>query len=771
MSDTVANLPIIALRGMTILPYMVIHFDVSRKKSIKSVEYAMKNGQKLFLVTQKSVDIVKPTRDEVCDVGTVCEIKQLVKMPGGLVRVLVRGLERAVLKDFTVDDDMLAGDVVVTPNTEYTLPDSERDARISLLKEMMNRYYMETGRNQGENIARVNAISGLDEIVYTSLWECTTEYTERQDVLDMEDILMRFDEVCDIVCSEIEIVELKKNLSEEVRRRVDKNQKEYILHEQIHAIREELGEEDIEEETDEFRKAVDELDASDAVKDKIRREIKRYDSVSGSSSEAAVIRTYIETMLELPWNKRTEDNYDLKGVQKTLDDDHYGLKKVKERMVEFLAVRALNGKGESPIVCLVGPPGTGKTSIAASVARALNRRYVRVCLGGVRDEAEIRGHRKTYVGAMPGRIVDGLKNAGAANPLMLLDEIDKVGTDSRGDTASALLEVLDSAQNSAFRDHYIETPIDLSDVLFIATANDTSTIPKPLLDRMELIELNSYTAVEKFHIASEHLVHKQLEKNGLTHSQVSFTDDAIRKIIEKYTKEAGVRELERQIGAACRKAARFIVEGTKMSHKITVRNLSEYLGTPKYDGEDKPKKDAVGVVKGLAWTSVGGTTLDVEAVVMKGKGGLVLTGKLGDVMKESAQVALGYIRSVAKGYGIKDEIFEKNDIHLHVPEGAVPKDGPSAGITITLAMLSALTGRKVSHDTAMTGEVTLHGQVLPIGGLKEKLLAASLAGMKNVLIPDKNKKDLAEIETEITENLNICPVKTMNDVVKAALRQ
>lgn len=771
MSDMVANLPIIALRGMTILPYMVIHFDVSRKKSIKSVEYAMRNGQKIFLVTQKSVDTVKPTRDEVCDVGTVCEIKQLVRMPGGLVRVLVKGLERAVLEDFTSEEDMLAGNVRVTPNTEFSVPDNERDARISLLKEMMKRYYMETGRNQGENISRVSAISSLDEIVYTSLSECTTEYMERQEVLDMDDILMRFDEVCDIVCSEIEIEELKKSLSEEVRKRVDRNQREYILHEQIHAIREELGEEDVEDEIDEFRKAVDGLDASDAVKDKIRREIKRYDSMSGSSSESSVIRTYIETMLELPWNKKSDDSYDLKRVQKVLDDDHYGLKKVKERMVEFLAVRALNGKGESPIVCLVGPPGTGKTSIASSVASALDRKYVRICLGGVRDEAEIRGHRRTYVGAMPGRIVEGLKNAGTGNPLMLLDEIDKVGTDSRGDTASALLEVLDSAQNSAFRDHYIEAPIDLSDVLFIATANDTGTIPKPLLDRMEIIELNSYTSNEKFHIASEHLVHKQLEKNGLAPGQVSFTDSALKEIIEKYTKEAGVRELERQIGAACRKAARKIVEGDKKPHKIGVRNLSEYLGAPKYDMEDKPKSDAVGVVKGLAWTSVGGTTLDVEAVVMKGKGNLVLTGKLGEVMKESAQVALGYIRSVASGYGIKDEVFEKNDIHLHVPEGAVPKDGPSAGITITLAMLSALTGRKVSHDTAMTGEITLHGQVLPIGGLKEKLLAASTVGMKNVLIPEKNRRDLAEIEPEITETLNICPVRTMKDVVKAALRQ
>ncbi len=771
MNDVKVNLPIIALRGMTILPYMVIHFDVSRKKSIKSVEYAMKNGQKIFLVAQKSADIINPERKDVVDTGTICEIKQIVKLPGGLVRVLVKGLERAKFIDFTYMEEYLEGEVCPAEDEESMLPDAERDARISLLREMMKRYYMETGRNQGDNVSRISAINSLDEIIYTSVVECTTDFEERQKILETDDILLRFDEACDIVCNEIEIVDIKKKLSDDVRVRIDRNQKEYVLREQIQAIRQELGEDDYEEEADEFKRRTEELNASDKVKNKLRREINRYASLSGNSSEASVSRTYIETMLELPWNNFSRDNNDINNARAVLDNDHYGLSKVKDRIIEFLAVRALNGKGESPIICLVGPPGTGKTSIASSIARALNRKYVRVCLGGVRDEAEIRGHRKTYVGAMPGRIIDGLRQAGTGNPLMLLDEIDKVGTDSRGDTASALLEILDSEQNSAFRDHYIEVPVDLSEVFFIATANDTGTIPKPLLDRMEIVELNSYTSVEKFHIAKEHLVGKQLDKNGLTRRQLSFTDDAIRKIIENYTREAGVRELERQIGAVCRKAAMLIVSGKKDTHRVTVRNLTRYLGNPKYDSEEMARQDMVGVVKGLAWTSVGGTTLDAEAVLMAGKGELTLTGKLGDVMKESARVALGYIRSVADEYGISPDVFRENDIHLHVPEGAVPKDGPSAGITITLAMLSALTGRKVRCDVAMTGEITLHGQVLPIGGLKEKLLAASNIGIREVLIPVKNKKDLAEIDAEILDGLKIQYVRTMDDVVKHALCQ
>lgn len=770
MSEVITNLPIIAMSGMTILPYMVIHFDVNRKQSIKAVDYAMKNGQKIFMLTQLSTEVSEPKREDLYTVGTVGEIKQIVKVPGGIMKVLIKGLYRASLTDnYSFDGDMYIGDVQEELG-ENSLSGKETDARIGLLKEMMKTYYKKSDRDRGDNYNRVDAIQTLDELCFFALAECTMDYEERQSVLEINDMSERFDAVCDIVCSEIEIEDLKRDITDNVRRRVDKNQKEYILHEQISAMREELGEENEEEEADEFRKKVDALDASDEVKDKIRREIKRYEQSSNSSSESSVIRNYIETMLELPWNAKTEDNYDVVNAEKILNEDHYGLKKVKERIAEFIAVRALNGKGETPVVCLVGPPGTGKTSIAASVARALNRKYVRVCLGGVRDEAEIRGHRKTYIGAMPGRIVTGLKQAKSCNPLMLLDEIDKVGTDSRGDTASALLEVLDTAQNSAFRDHFIETPIDLSNVLFIATANDTSTIPKPLLDRMEVIELNSYTAVEKFHIAKEYLVKKQLDSNGLSRSQLSFTDDALTQIIDNYTREAGVRELERQIGCACRKVAKLIAEGTvKKSKKISAKNLKDILGTAKFDDEEKFSKNTVGMVKGLAWTSVGGTTLDVEAVTMPGKGVLTLTGKLGDVMKESAQVALGYVRTVADRYGIERETFEKKDFYIHFPEGAVPKDGPSAGITVTLALLSAFTGRPVRNDVAMTGEITLHGNVLPIGGLKEKTLAAKAIGINTIIVPHKNRKDVADFEAEITEGLTFHYVKTMDEVVKIAL--
>lgn len=772
MSELVKGLPVIALRGMTILPYMVIHFDVSRKKSINSVEYAIKNGQKIFLVAQRDPNVLNPTRDDIFSVGTVCEVKQIVKMPGGLMRVLVRGLCKAVLSDFQDTEKMFTGDVVLNQSNEIFLyPQDEIDARINLLKEILKQYYVATDRDQGDNIARLDNITVLDELVYKSISDSTIDYEKRQEALEIDDLFERFDFVCDVISHETEVTDIKRDLAEKVKKRVDRNQKEYVMREQINAIREELGEENVETEADEYRTAAAKLDAPEAVTIKLMKEIKHFEGLSGNSSESSVIRTYIETLLELPWNKCTVDNEDILNAEKILDEDHYGLAKVKERIVEFLAVRALNKKGESPVICLVGPPGTGKTSIAASIAKALNRKYVRICLGGVRDEAEIRGHRKTYVGAMPGRIVAGLRQAGTANPLMLLDEIDKVGTDSRGDTASALLEILDSAQNNAFRDHYVEIPVDLSKVLFVATANDTSTIPKPLLDRMEIIEINSYTQVEKFHIAKKYLVPKQLDKNGLTAKQLSFTDEALRNIISGYTREAGVRNLERTIGKVCRKAAKEILCGNGDSHKVTVRNLEKYLGTSKYDKENILPKDAEGIVKGLAWTAVGGTTLDVEACTMPGKGNLILTGQLGDVMKESASVALGYIRSRSDIYGIANETFEKKDIQLHIPEGAVPKDGPSAGITMTLAMLSALTGRKVSHDTAMTGEITLHGNVLPIGGLKEKLLAARLAGVHNVLIPDKNLKDLNDIEAEITEGMVITPVKTMDDVVKAALRK
>lgn len=770
MKKEIETLPIIALRGMTILPYMVIHFDVSRKKSIKSVEYAMKNGQRIFLVSQKSPDIIKPDRDDVVDYGTVCEIQQIVKLPGGLVRVLVKGLTRARCIDFTGTDDYLEGTVELCGTDEEELDANEREACTELLKEMMNHYYIASGRSQGDNISRNSAIRGLDEIIYEIASECTTDQFKRQAFLDEDDIWFRYEMACTMVSNELNVMEIKKKMSEDIRRKIDKNQKDFILREEIQAIREELGEDNYEEDVDRLRSMTEKLNAPDEIKDRIFREISRYNTLSGSSAEASVSRGYIETMLELPWNKRSKDNNDIVRAEKILNRNHYGLDKVKKRILEVLAVRALKGGNHSPIICLAGPPGTGKTSIASSIAKALNRKYVRICLGGVRDEAEIRGHRKTYIGAMPGRIIEALKSAKVGNPLMLLDEIDKVGTDSRGDTASALLEVLDGEQNSAFKDHYIEEPVDLSDVLFIATANDTQAIPRPLLDRMEVIELNSYTEVEKFHIVKEHLVGKQLKENGLTRRQVSFNDDVLHKIISNYTREAGVRELERQIGACCRKAAMYIVGGEKTTNRITAKNLEEYLGPEKYDDEEMQAEDMVGVVKGLAWTSVGGTTLDVEAVLMAGKGGLTLTGKLGDVMKESAQAAFSYVRSIADKFNITAKEFNKYDFHLHVPEGATPKDGPSAGVAITASLLSSMTGKKINKDVAMTGEISLTGQVMPIGGLKEKLLAALRGNIKTVVIPEANKKDLAEIPNNVKEGLNIIPVNNLNDALKIIIK-
>ena len=765
------SLPIIALRGMTILPYMVIHFDVSRKQSINSVDYAIRNGQKIFLVSQLDADVMNPKREDLYTAGTLCEIKQVVKMPGGFVRVLVKGISKGILTSLNTEGSMLMGEVDIIKTHEIMLPEAEIQARVKFLKTLLMDLYTVNDREVSENRQRLKKISSLEEMVYKAIADCTTEYEKRQEALEIEDLFERCDYACDLITQEIEVAGIKKELAEDVKSRVEQHQKEYVLREQLSVIREELGDSDVESEAEDYREQVEKLDAPDAVKEKLHKEIKRFETLSPNSSESGVIRTYLETLLELPWNKVKKDNCNIQRISKILNEDHYGLTKVKERILEFMAVKTLNEKGESPVICLVGPPGTGKTSIASSIARALDRKYVRVCLGGVRDEAEIRGHRKTYVGSMPGRIVEGLKQAGVSNPLMLLDEIDKVGTDSRGDTASALLEILDGAQNVAFRDHYVEVPVDLSRVLFVATANDLSTIPKPLLDRLEIIEINSYTQVEKFHIAKKYLLPKQLAKNGLTKKQLTVSDEAIRKIVSKYTKEAGVRSLERQMGKICRKAAVGILMEGKDVHKITPKNLPDYLGVPKYTEEEKNKEDRVGSVKGLAWTSVGGTTLDVEVVTMEGKGNLILTGQLGDVMKESASVALGYVRANASEYNILPEFFEKNDIQIHVPEGAVPKDGPSAGITLTLAIISAITGRKVACDVAMTGEITLRGNVLPIGGLKEKILAAKLAGIKRVLIPEKNIKDLAEIEEEITEGMQITTVSVMEDVIKAALRK
>ncbi len=769
MSKQVNNLPLIALRGMTILPHMVIHFEVSRKKSIQSIEHAMKNGQTIFLATQKSVDIMVPTEDEVSEYGTISVIKQVIKLEGR-ARVTVEGKARGRRLTFENGKNGLTADVEAGEENDGTLTEREKYAMSDILIDLMQDYYLHMDKKADETIPRLKAVNDIYELIYRCAAECTENPLMRHDILAAGTLKEKFDYLTELICNEMQTAEIKTELAEHMRERVEKNRKDYILKEQLKFIKEELGEETFDEDVEELKKKTVELDAPDYVKEKLRREIRNYESIPDNSSEAYVVKSYIETVLAMPWNNRTEENTDIVRAEKILDRDHYGLEKVKERILDFLAVHTVKKDGETPVICLAGPPGTGKTSVASSIAKAVNRKYVRICLGGVRDEAEIRGHRKTYIGAMPGRIVEALTQAGTGNPLILLDEIDKVGNDSRGDTASALLEILDGAQNNAFRDHYVEIPVDLSNCFFVATANDVSLIPKPLLDRMEIIELNSYTRNEKLHIAEKYLVKKQMKKTGLTTGDISFSRSALNAIIEKYTAEAGVRELERMIGTICRKTVRKKLKGETEKHKITASVLKDYLGTEKYDKDDVLTKDETGLARGLAWTAVGGTVLDVEACLMDGKGEIILTGQLGDVMKESAMVALGYIRSRADRYGISSKIFEKKDIHIHAPEGAVPKDGPSAGITMTLAMISAYTGRKICHKTAMTGEITLHGKVLPIGGLKEKLLAAKSAGVSNVLVPEKNRRDVDDMEKEITEKLNIIYVEKMEDVVKAALR-
>lgn len=770
MSEVIDNISMIAIRGMTILPDMVIHFDVSRKKSINAVEYAMKINQQIFLVTQKSVNELNPGRDDLYDTGTVAEIKQVIKLPNNLVRVLVRGIKRGKIVKMTDDENMLFCDVEIPDSTDEVLSDNEKDAMVEMLHAQIKKLAQSLPTISKETYQRYLLTGEPEELIYKVASECPLSIEEKQKILEADTLKERFMLISVFIDNHIEIAQIKQNLTEEVKDKVNKNQKEYILKEQLHLIREELGEEDSDSEADEFATQVKKLKADKAVKEKINREIKRYNSISANSSEASVVKTYIETMLELPWNKMSKDNTDILNAEQVLEADHYGLKKVKERILEYLAVRTLTKKGDSPIICLVGPPGTGKTSVAASVARALNKKYVRICLGGVRDEAEIRGHRRTYVGAMPGRIINGLRQAGVANPLMLLDEIDKTGTDSRGDTASALLEILDSEQNSKFRDHYIDTPVDLSQVLFLATANDIGSIPKPLLDRMEVIEINSYTENEKFHIATEYLIRKQFEKNGIKPEVLDITDDAVRKIIASYTREAGVRNLDRQISKICQKTARkLLTDKTTAHYQVTADNLSELLGKEKYEKEYTYADNQIGIVTGLAWTSVGGTTLSIEVNKMPGKGDLNLTGKLGDVMKESAQTAYSYVKFAASNYGIKADFFKHNDLHIHIPEGAVPKDGPSAGITMATAIMSVAANRYIDSSVAMTGEITLRGRVLPIGGLKEKLLAAKAAGIKKVLVPEKNRKDVDEFETEITEGLTIIFVKSMDEVLANAL--
>ncbi len=763
------TMPAVALRGLTLMPGMIIHFDISRKQSIAAVEKAMVGDQRILLVGQIQADEPEISLENLHRIGTIGSVKQLAKLPGGVVRVMVEGLERAELVTVLEEEPGLFVEAEELGYESEDIGPIEREAMLRVLKDKLEEYQTVNGKAARDIVPELLAIEELEELLDQIAIQIPWDYRIRQELLECVYLTRRYERTVELLIMEMEVYKIKKDFQTKVKAGIDKNQKDYILREQMKVIRQELGEEeDSLSEADEYLKQLGQLRASAEVKDKLKKEIARFKNMPASSQEANVLRIYIETLLELPWKKMSKDNNDLKRAARILNEDHYGLEKVKDRVLEYLAVRTLTKKGDAPILCLVGPPGTGKTSIARSVARALDKEYVRISLGGVRDEAEIRGHRKTYVGAMPGRLVEGLKQAGVANPLMLLDEIDKVSSDYKGDTSAALLEVLDGEQNVRFRDHYVEVPIDLSEVLFIATANTTQTIPRPLLDRMDIIEVNSYTENEKFHIAKDYLVGKQLGKNGLTKKQLSISDSALEKIIRNYTREAGVRNLERRIGDICRKSAREILENKKKSIRVTEHSLEKYLGKERVTYENANEEDQVGIVRGLAWTSVGGDTLQIEVNTMPGKGELMLTGQMGDVMKESARTALTYVRSVAMEYGVAEDYFEKHNIHIHIPEGAVPKDGPSAGITMATAMLSAVSGRLVSAKVAMTGEITLRGRALPIGGLKEKILAARMAGIKKVLVPEKNQPDIAELSREITKGLEIVFVKNMEDVLREA---
>lgn len=769
MDTMIMKMPAVALRGMVILPGMVAHFDVSRAKSIKAVEEAMMDEQKIFLVAQKDVEQENPDIEDLFKIGIIAEVKQVIKLQNNIVRILVEGKERAELSAFLENPDYLLAEIIrFDEEVDDGLPEEAKEAMLRSIQETFGKYVVVNPKMGKELQRQLSEITDLEKLMNQLANSLPVHFEEKQKILDAVSMTERYEVLMALLLKEIEIIAIKNDFQAKVKAHVDKNQKEYLLREQMKVIREELGEDNTESDADHFMDALGKIKADKEVKEKIKKEIDRFKNISSSSSESAVARGYIETLLELPWNKTSRDNKDLKNAEQILNADHYGLEKVKERMLEFLAVRNLTSKGESPIICLVGPPGTGKTSIARSVAKALDKKYVRISLGGVRDEAEIRGHRRTYVGAMPGRIVNGLRSAGVKNPLMLLDEIDKMSSDYKGDTASALLEVLDAEQNKKFRDHYVEIPIDLSEVLFIATANSVQDIPRPLLDRMELIEVTSYTENEKLHIAKEHLLAKQMERNGIRPEQLSITDKAMAKIISGYTREAGVRNLERKLGEICRKAARPLYEGEKEKIKVTEQNLEKFLGKEKYSFDKKNDTDEVGIVRGLAWTSVGGDTLEIEVNIMPGKGEFQLTGQLGDVMKESAQAGISYIRSVSEEYHIPKKFFQENDIHIHIPEGAVPKDGPSAGITMATAMLSAITKTPVRADVAMTGEITLRGRVLPIGGLKEKTLAAKNAGIKTICVPKKNEKDIDEISPEIKKGLEIVLVEQMKDVLDVA---
>ncbi|WP_312372502.1 endopeptidase La [Lachnoclostridium sp.] len=808
MSECTRQLPVVALRNMAVMPGMLIHFDVNRKVSIEAIETAMLSNQQVLLVSQIDAETENPTLEDLYRVGTIAEIKQMIKLPGNVIRVLVTGLERATLDTLVSEQPYLRAQLTSKEAELLNITEAEEEAMVRALRDLFEVYITENNKLNKDIIRQVEASREIEKMVEQLSIHIPMTLEDKQLLLAASDLMEQYERLCVILADEIEVMRIKKELQNKVKDKVDKNQKDYIMREQLKVIKEELGETSSVSDIMQYLEQLETLVASDEVKEKIKKEIERFQNVAGSNSESAVARGYVETLLNLPWDKVSEDFMDLAYAKEVLETEHYGLKKVKERVLDFLAVRQLTQKGDSPIICLVGPPGTGKTSIARSIAKALHKEYVRISLGGVRDEAEIRGHRRTYVGALPGRIITGLKQAKVKNPLMLLDEIDKMSSDYKGDTASAMLEVLDSEQNCNFVDHYVEIPVDLSEVMFLATANTTQTIPKPLLDRMEIIEVSSYTENEKFHIAKNHLLNKQIEKNGLKKSQLSISEKALRKIISDYTREAGVRSLERKISEVCRKSARELLEQdskqyqelkksakkksnnenpshsevaatfeaeeisvtTKPSKiKVSEKNIITYLGKPKYRNEIASQKDEVGIVCGLAWTSVGGTTLQIEVNSLPGKGALILTGQMGDVMKESAQLGISYIRSLSKEYKISEDYFQNNDIHIHIPEGATPKDGPSAGITMATAMLSTITGKKIHAKVAMTGEITLRGRVLPIGGLKEKLLAAKNAGIKKVLIPEKNRPDLEELEQEITEGMEVICVASMDEVLKHAL--
>lgn len=770
MINPIQVLPAIALRGTAILPGMIVHFDVSRERSVKAIEAAMLNDQKIFLVTQKDPEVETPEISDLYHVGTIAYIKQVVKLPKNLLRVLVEGTERAELLSFSQEAPFLESEIsVLSAEDEEEYPPAVREAMCRSLRELFQQFAGESGKVSRELVNQILSIENLEELVEQISVNLSLSYQNRQKLLEAVSLRDRYELLGAILTNEIEVVEIGKDLQKKIKARIDKNQREYILREQLKLIREELGEENTVDDAEEFKNKLKKLEASKEVKEKIGKEIDRFKSMSSNAAETTVLRGYIETLLALPWDKRSTDSDDLQEAWKVLQEGHYGLKEVKERIMEFLSVRKLTQKGKSPILCLVGPPGTGKTSIARSIAEAMNKKYVRICLGGVRDEAEIRGHRKTYVGAMPGRITEALKQVGVSNPLMLLDEIDKTSSDYKGDTSSALLEVLDPEQNSHFTDHYVELPQDLSEVLFVATANDVQGIPRPLLDRMELIEISGYSENEKEHIAKEHLIPRQMETNGVPEGCLTIQSAALGKIINNYTKEAGVRNLERSIGRICRRTARAIMEKGKKRIVVTTKNLPDFLGKERFNYLMANPKDEIGISRGLAWTQVGGDTLQIEVNVMPGKGEFLLTGQLGDVMKESAQAGITYIRSIADKYEIAPEYFQEHDIHIHIPEGAVPKDGPSAGITMATAMLSAIVEKPVRADLAMTGEITLRGRVLAIGGLKEKLLAAKYAKIKEVLVPGENRPDIEELDKEITKGLIITFVDTMDEVLEKAL--